>query len=81
MLDRLIFRTLTVIVVTLISASAGAALIVGYWGLLEMLTGRAGHGAAMLAVCPVLAWVSILLIRNRDDLTDRSWVVPCRRPI
>ena len=69
MLDRWIFRTLTLMVLTMISSLAAAALAMLYFGLMQLFGGQIPRGAALVILAPVLVWVSFLLIRNRDDLT------------
>ena len=72
MIDRIISRTLTTIIVTMISGLAAGALLCGYYGFLEMLTGQFARGSAVAAISPLLAWASYLLVQHRDDLTDRG---------
>jgi len=71
MVDRLIARSLTALIVSLISGLAAASLIIGYYGLMQLLTGQMTRGGVLIAVSPLLIGISFLLIRNREDLTDQ----------
>ena len=69
MLDRWIFRTLTLMVVTMISSLAAAALVMMYFGLMELFISPFSRGSILIAAAPVMVWSSFLLIRYREDLT------------
>ena len=71
MVDRLIARTLTALIVSMISGLAAASLIIGYYGLMQLLTGQMTRGGVLIAVSPLLIAISFLLIRHREDLTDQ----------
>jgi hypothetical protein len=69
MIDRWIFRTLTLMVLTMISTLAAAALVMLYFGLLELLAGHVSRAVVLIVLSPLLVWISFLLIRYREDLT------------
>jgi len=69
MLDRWIFRTLTLMVITMISSLAAASLVMMYFGLMELFISHFSRGIILIAAAPLLVWVSFVLIRYREDLT------------
>jgi len=69
MLDRWIFRTLAVMVLAMISCLAAAALVMLYFGLMQLFVGNILRGTILIAIAPILLWISFLLIRYREDLT------------
>jgi hypothetical protein len=69
MLDRWIFRTLSLMVVTMISVLAAAALVMMYFGLMDLFVSHFSRGSILLIGAPMAVWVSFLLIRYREDLT------------
>ncbi|HEX4792601.1 MAG TPA: hypothetical protein VH370_02355 [Humisphaera sp.] len=71
MVDRLIARSLTALIVSMISGLAAASLIIGYYGLMQLLTGQMSRGGVLIAISPLLIGISFLLIRHREDLTDQ----------
>ena len=71
MVDKLVARGLTLVIVGLIAVTAGAALTCGYHGLLDVLGGQLTPGSVRLGVCPAFGAAAALLIRYKDDLMDR----------
>lgn len=71
MLDRLLNGALWLMVMSLITSTAGAALILGYRGIFTLCAGRYPGGATSLAAGVGLAVASYLLSRHGNDLMDR----------
>jgi hypothetical protein len=71
MIDRILYSTLNLTVMTLIALLSGAALVCGHWGVLRMLSGARSVGGTLLAIAAALAAAALLMIRNRNDLADR----------
>lgn len=71
MVDWMIGRTLSLVIMTMIVALAATALICAHWGLLALIGGAAGQGARILLAAAALAVAAGLMIRHRNDLVDR----------
>ena len=71
MFDRLLSSALWLTVMGMISATAGASLILGYRGLFNLCAGRYPGGAIAVASGIVLASAAYLLCRHCNDLMDR----------
>jgi hypothetical protein len=71
MFDRLLNGGLWLAVMGLITASAGAALMLAYRGLFNLCAGRYRAGSATVAAGIGLAAASYLLCRHGNDLMDR----------
>ena len=71
MIDRILYSTLNLTVMTLIALLSAAALICGHWGVLRLLSGAGSTGGTLLGVGAALAAAAMLMIRNRNDLADR----------
>lgn len=70
---------LRTLIVTMISSFSAAALVLGYCGLLEGIALHASRAGAFLGFCVICGWVALLMIRHRDDLTDRTWITVYHR--
>ena len=70
MMDRLLARTLSLTVMTLIVASAVGALLFGYRGLLRVLGSRPEEGVGAVAIGVGMAAVCFMLCRHRHELAD-----------
>lgn len=71
MFDRLLNSALWLVVMGMISATAGGSLILGYRGLFNLCAGRYPGGAIAVATGLVLAAGTYLLCRHCNDLIDR----------
>ena len=71
MIDRILYSTLNLTVMTLIAMMSAAALICGHSGVLRLLSGAGSAGGILLGVAGVLALGAMFMIRNRNDLADR----------
>jgi hypothetical protein len=71
MLDRLLNGALWLAVMGLITATAGASLLLGYRGLFNLCAGRYPSGGIAVGVGLALAGASYLLCRHGNDLMDR----------
>ena len=71
MFDRLLNGALWLAVMGMITATAGAALILAYRGLFTLCTGRYPAGSIAITGGIALAMASYLLCRHGNDLMDR----------
>jgi hypothetical protein len=71
MLDRLLNSALWLVVMGMIFASAGTALLLAYRGLFNLCNARYPLGAVAIAAGSLLAAGSFLLCRHCNDLMDR----------
>jgi hypothetical protein len=71
MFDRLLNGALWLAVMGMITATTGAALILGYRGLFTLCAGRYPAGSVTVAAGVGLAAASYLLCRHGNDLMDR----------
>lgn len=71
MIDRILYSTLNLTIMTLIMTLSAAALICGHTGVLRLLSGAAPAGGTLLAVAAALGLFATFMIRNRNDLADR----------
>ena len=71
MFNRMLSGALWLVVVGMITATAGAALILGYRGVFDLCAGRLNVGSITLAIGVALAGGSYLLARHGNDLMDR----------
>jgi hypothetical protein len=75
MMDRLLLSAMNFIVVTLIGLTGGAALVLGYWGLMELFNGQSMPGICALFAGAPPAVACLKLAKYRNDLVDR-WTRP-----
>jgi hypothetical protein len=71
MLDRLLSGALNLLVMSMITLIAAAALVCAHGGLLQICAGASKSGAGMLTAAASLSVAAGFLIRNRNDLADR----------
>ncbi|HET6251542.1 MAG TPA: hypothetical protein VFE47_27910 [Tepidisphaeraceae bacterium] len=71
MVDRLISRGLSIMVMGLITLTFGGAVLLAYRALFELLAAQFTDGAWRFAAVIPLALAARLLIRHKDDLMDR----------
>ena len=71
MFDRLLNVFLWLVVMGLITSTAGSALILGYRGTFILCTGRYPTGVMAIGLAALLASASYILCRNGNDLMDR----------
>jgi hypothetical protein len=71
MLDRLLNGALWLTVMTLITATAGAALILSYRGIFTLCANQYRNGATLLGTGAILGLACYLLSRHGNDLMDR----------
>ena len=71
MIDRILYSTLNLTVMTAIALMTAAALICAHSGVLSLLSGATSPGGTLLAIAAVLAVAATFMIRHRNDLADR----------
>ena len=71
MVDRLISRGLSMVVLGLLTMTGGGAIIVAYRGIYELLCGKMTGGAVLLTASLPLGLAARLLMRHKDDLMDK----------
>jgi hypothetical protein len=71
MMDRLIASTLNSTILALIALTGGAALFLGYLGLMELFNGQASTGGCALFAAMAPGVASLKLCWYRNDLVDR----------
>ena len=72
MVDRVVSRGLTVLVIGLITLTSGAAVACAYEALVDLLGGHLFAGSTPAALCLPAAAAAGILMRYREDLMDRS---------
>jgi hypothetical protein len=70
MMDRILSKTLNATVMSLIVATATAALVVGYRGLFRLVSNDAEAGMVWLFGGVALSVACVLLCRHRHELAD-----------
>ena len=70
MMDRFQARILNFTVMGLIVASAIGALLLGYRGLLRVVSGRPDEGVGAVVVGVALAVICFMLCRHRHEIAD-----------
>jgi hypothetical protein len=62
---------MNLLVIGLIAVTAGGAMFLGYWGLVELFSGRtmSGLSAAFASIAPAV--MALKLAACRNDLVDR----------
>jgi hypothetical protein len=71
MMDWLLSTALNLTVLALTTLVGGAALLAGYWGVVQLIQGSVSAGSTDLAVSFGLAMGAWGLVRNINDLVDR----------
>jgi hypothetical protein len=71
MLNRILYSTLNLTIMTSIALLAAATLICAHWGVLRLLSGSGPAGGMLLSTACFLAVAVAFMIRNRNDLADR----------
>ena len=71
MMDRLLSTTMNFTVMALITATAGGALVLGYWGLVELCNGHASGGGFAVFAALGPAALAVKLAQYKNDLADR----------
>ncbi len=71
MLDRLISASLNLTVTSVISIATMASLVMGYWGLVQLLNDGSLIGGIALAAAFVPAAIACKAAIYRNDLIDR----------
>ncbi|HSI32511.1 MAG TPA: hypothetical protein VK986_02890 [Tepidisphaeraceae bacterium] len=71
MTDRLLYRSLWLVVMTLIVATAFGGLVMMYTGAFALITRQVEHGVACVFTGLGLAAVCYLLCKHSEDLMDR----------
>ncbi|HEY8665841.1 MAG TPA: hypothetical protein VIL86_04205 [Tepidisphaeraceae bacterium] len=71
MLDRILWRFLWLIIMALITATAGAGLMLAYSGLFQLVGKHVVPGATSMGMALVLSIACYLLCRHGNDLMDR----------
>ncbi|HEY8750809.1 MAG TPA: hypothetical protein VIM11_22685 [Tepidisphaeraceae bacterium] len=71
MMDRILYSTLNLAIMTAIVLLAAATLICAHVGVLTLISGAAQGGGTLLGVSCFLAVGAMFMIRNRNDLADR----------
>ncbi len=71
MMNRLLATLLNFTIVSLIGGLATASLLLGYWGLMELLNTRLYGGTVHVLASAGFAFAAAALVRNRNDLVDR----------
>jgi hypothetical protein len=69
MVDRLISQGVWLIVMGLIALTFGGAILCGYRGLFEIISGHLIAALACLIAAPSLGVAARMLIHNKEDLT------------
>lgn len=70
-MDCLLSVTMNVTVIALIVISGGGALMLGYWGLVELCNGRPVPGGISVVISVIPAAAALKLARYKNDLADR----------
>jgi hypothetical protein len=71
MIDKLLYSTLNLTIMTAIALLAAATLICAHWGILRLLSGSPTGGGILLGISAGLAAAATYMIQNRNDLADR----------
>ncbi len=71
MTDRILYKSLWLVVMTLIAGTAFGALTMIFSGLFSMITRQLEGGVTTLGIGVGLAAVCYLLCKHSDDLIDR----------
>lgn len=71
MLDRLLNSALWMIIMGMITATFGSAIILNYRGMLNLCVGKYPAGSVAILAGTLLGGASFLLCRHCNDLIDR----------
>ena len=71
MFDRLLNSALWLIIMGMITAASGSALILAYRGILSLCVGKYPVGGMAILIGVALGGTSFLLCRHCNDLIDR----------
>jgi hypothetical protein len=71
MLNRILYSTLNLTIMTSIALLSAATLICAHSGVLRLLSGSGSAGGTLLSTACFLAVAVTFMIRNRNDLADR----------
>jgi len=71
MLNRILYSTLNLTIMSSIAILSAATLICANWGVLRLVSGSAPTGGIFLSTACFLAVAVTFVIRNRNDLADR----------